>query len=348
MHIAFDIIHPAHVHFFAPTIKDFISTGHTVRVFSRHKELVCELLDDYGIHHQTLSTARTGVAGLLFEMIVHQGGILKNIIWDKPDVITALGGPLCTHISRFRRCPVAIFTDTHIAKIQNAITLPFASKIFIPDCYPGPFYYMDKKFITYPGYHELAYLHPNRFKPDKNIKQKLGVPENGSFSILRFTAWESSHDFTVEGLSIDQKRQIVKSLLSRGKVFISSEKPLEGELAEYQYPLPGSTMHHALASASMVVGESATMVSEAVVLGTPGIFISPIPRCYTDEQDVKYKMARTFRSDQFTEILDTIKLWSTPESIISMDMQHKLLLTDKIDVTNFIKEVLTQMATNSL
>jgi len=29
-------------------------------------------------------------------------------------------------------------------------------------------------------------------------------------------------------------------------------------------------------------------------------------------------------------------------------MQNKLLLTDKIDVTNFIKEVLTQMATNSL
>ena len=81
-----------------------------------HKELVCELLDDYGIHHQTLSMARTGVAGLLFEMIVHQGRILRNIIWDKPDVIAALGGPLCTHISRLRCCPVAIFTDTHIAK----------------------------------------------------------------------------------------------------------------------------------------------------------------------------------------------------------------------------------------
>ena len=84
MHIAFDIIHPAHVHFFAPTIKDFISTGHTVRAFSRHKELVCELLDDYGIHHQTLSTARTGVAGLLFEMIVRNPKFISPI----PDTVS--------------------------------------------------------------------------------------------------------------------------------------------------------------------------------------------------------------------------------------------------------------------
>jgi len=344
MHIVFDIIHPAHVHFFAPTIKDFISRGHTVKVFSRYKELVCELLDDYGIRHQTLSKARTGVAGLLFEMIVHQGRILKNIIWDKPDVIATLGGPLCTHISRLRGCPVAIFTDTHIAKMQNAITLPFASKIFIPDCYPGPFYNMYKKFIKYPGYHELAYLHPSRFSPDEYIKQKLGVTENDSFSIVRFTAWESSHDFTVEGLSFNQKKQIVKTLLNRGRVFISSEKPLEDEFAQYQYPLPGSTMHHALASASMVVGESATMVSEAVVLGTPGIFISPIPRCYTDEQETKYNMARTFNTNQLIEILETIDLWSSDELKDSMDSRHKCMLKDKIDVTNYIIEVLTQMA----
>jgi len=347
MHIAFDIIHPAHVHFFAPTIKEFISRGHTVKVFSRHKELVCELLDDYGIQHKTLSKARIGVAGLFFEMIVHQGRIFKNILWEKPDVIAALGGPLCTHISRFRRCPVAIFTDTHIAKMQNAITLPFATKIFIPDCYPGPFYKMENKFIKYSGYHELAYLHPSRFTPDDQIKQKLGIADHDSFAIVRFTAWESSHDFAVKGLSMDQKKQIVDTLLSNGKVFISSEKPLEGDLAKYQYPLPGSTMHHALASASMVIGESATMVSEAVVLGTPGIFISPIPRCYTDEQESRYNMARTFKPHQFSEILETIKLWSTKESKSSMAISHKMLLKDKMDVTSYIIEELTKMAVNT-
>lgn len=342
MHIAFDIIHPAHVHFFAPAIKVLLSQGETIRVFSRHKELVCELLDDYQIRHTPISTARTGVGGLMFEMVVHQGRIFKNIFWDKPDVITALGGPLCTHLSRLRRCPVVIFTDTHIATMQNLITLPFATKIHVPDCYPGPFYRMDKKFIKYPGYHELAYLHPDRFTPDSKIKSKLGLSENDHFSIVRFTAWESSHDFSVEGLTSDQKLQIVKKLNEIGHVFISSEKPLSGELKKYQYPLSGSTMHHALAGSQMVVGESATMVSEAVVLGTPGIFISPIPRCYTDEQEQRYNLARTFAPNDFDSIINQIDQWSTNIARSEIQKSHSTLLGDKIDVTNYIISALRE------
>ena len=343
MLIAFDIIHPAHVHFFAPTIKELITRGDSTKVFSRHKELVCELLNDYGIVHKTLSTSRTGVGGLFFEMLVHQGRLLKEIIWNKPDVIAALGGPLCTHISKLRRCPVAIFTDTHIAKMQNLITLPFASRIFIPDCYPGPFYRMENKFEKYPGYHELAYLHPKRFTPDIMIRKRLGVQEDESFSIVRFTAWKSSHDFSADGLNQSQKKEIVNKLLNYGKVFISSESPLDNDLLQYQYPLPGSTMHDALAFASMVVGESATMVSEAVVLGTPGIFISPIPRCYTDEQESKYDLARTIIPDQFDDILTKIDQWNEPEETKNFSLKHKQLLEDKIDVTDYIINVLTSM-----
>lgn len=341
---AFDIIHPAHVHFFANTIRKLIDRGISVKIFSRKKELVCELLDYYGFEHKTLSSSTSGITGLFFEMILHQGRLLKEIIHEKPSVIATLGGPLCTHVSRLRKCPVAIFTDTHIAKMQNLITLPFSSRIFVPDCYPGPFYHMDKKFEKYPGYHELAYLHPNRFSPDPTIKEKLGVSEDESYSIVRFTAWQSSHDFSVHGLKLPKKQEIVNKLLNHGKVFISSESPLDDDLVQYQYPLPISTMHDALTFASIIVGESATMVSEAVVLGTPGIFISPIPRCYTDEQESKYDMARTIIPDQFDDILNTIEQWNDPEEIKNFRIKHKQLLEDKIDVTQFILDSLTSMA----
>ncbi len=59
-------------------------------------------------------------------------------------------------------------------------------------------------------------------------------------------------------------------------------------------------------------------------------------------------MARTFRSDQFNEILETIELWSTPGSNASMNTMHETLLNDKMDVSNYITEVLTQMATKKL
>lgn len=341
---AFDIIHPAHVHFFSNAIKKLLNRGDNVKVFSRKKELVCELLDEYGIKHDVLSRVMTGVTGLLYEMVIHQGRLLKRLIKEKPDVIVALGGPLCTHVARLRQCPVAIFTDTHIAFMQNLITLPFATRIFIPDCYPGPFYGFRRKFIKYAGYHELAYLHPKYFKPDPRIRDRLKLKQNERYSIVRFTAWKSSHDLTTSGLNKTQKRLLIQELLKFGRVFISSEDELSDDLQKYKFPLPGSSMHNALAYASLVVGESATMVSEAVVLGTGGIYISPVHRCYTDDQETNYKLARTINPNKFDEILIAINDSYKGKAFQNITDNHHKLIESKIDVTEFIISSITAMA----
>jgi predicted glycosyltransferase len=341
---AFDIIHPAHVHFFANTIRKLVDRGDSVKIFSRKKELVCELLDYYGFEHKILSSAMSGIAGLFLEMILHQGRLLKEIIHEKPSVIAALGGPLCTHVSRLRKCPVAIFTDTHIAFMQNLLTFPFADRIFVPQCYPGPFYGFEQKFTKYPGYHELAYSHPNYFTPNIQIKEKLGLQPDEAFFVVRFTAWKSSHDFATSGLNPDQKQLIIHELLKYGKVFISSENPLTGNLEKYIYPLPGYTMHDALAFASMVVGESATMVSEAAVLGTPGIFISPVSRCYTDDQEVNYNLVKTINPNRVDDIISVIRNWHNGREFQNIAENHRKLIESNIDVTDFILSSLTAMA----
>lgn len=43
-------------------------------------------------------------------------------------------------------------------------------------------------------------------------------------------------------------------------------------------------MHDVQAAAALFVGESATMASESVVLGTPSIYIDEVGRGYTDEE----------------------------------------------------------------
>ena len=43
-------------------------------------------------------------------------------------------------------------------------------------------------------------------------------------------------------------------------------------------------MHHVQAAAALFVGESATMASESVCLGTPAIYIDQVGRGYTDEE----------------------------------------------------------------
>jgi hypothetical protein len=68
------------------------------------------------------------------------------------------------------------------------------------------------------------------------------------------------------------------------KVFISSESELPTDLEPFRIQIPIERMHDVQAAASLFVGESATMASESVVLGTPAIYIDEVGRGYTDEE----------------------------------------------------------------
>ena len=87
--------------------------------------------------------------------------------------------------------------------------------------------------VLYPGYHELAYLHPNRFTPNPEILDKYKIGEEPLF-FLRFVAWESIHDVGESGLSLSLKREVLRRLSERGQVVISSEAPLPEEFEAYR------------------------------------------------------------------------------------------------------------------
>ena len=56
---------------------------------------------------------------------------------------------------------------------------------------------------SYAGYHELAYLHPNRFRPDPAALDAFGVSPDEPYSIVRFVSWQAVHDRRERGLSAD-------------------------------------------------------------------------------------------------------------------------------------------------
>ena len=58
-------------------------------------------------------------------------------------------------------------------------------------------------------YHELAYLHPNRFTPDPGILDLLGVKESQRYVIIRFVGWGASHDKGHAGITPEMKRRAV-------------------------------------------------------------------------------------------------------------------------------------------
>lgn len=214
--------------------------------------------------------------------------------------------------------------------------LPFTKHVLIAD-YDHPL--KTNKLIKYSGYHELAYLHPKRFSPDKSILKELGVEEGEKYVIIRFVSWNASHDMGHRGISYDNKIKAVTEFKKYAKVFISSESHLPGTLEKYRIKIQPERMHDALAFAVFIFGESATMVSEAVSLGVPGIYLDNSGRFYTFEQEEIYGLCYTYTEsldDQMKAIEKGVELLSTPNLKERWQVKRQKMLADKIDVTSFL------------
>jgi predicted glycosyltransferase len=235
------------------------------------------------------------------------------------------------------RVRTAIFYDTEIAKVTNWFSYPMADYVCTPDCYQKR---VRGNHIRYPGYHELAYLHPNRFTADLNIVRSAGVDPTLRYFIVRFVSYAASHDLGTSGLTTPRKVDLVKLLAQYGRVLISSESQLPPELEAYRLAIPASQIHHFLAFASLLVGESATMASECAVLGVPSFYISPAGRGYTDEQERRYGLVfnftgKLFYGDWLVKIREFLE---EPRMVTRARQGHTRLLADKIDTTNWMIE----------
>src|SRR6185295_14985296 len=164
-----------------------------------------------------------------------------------------------------------------------------ADYVCTPECYQGS---VRGHHIRYPGYHELAYLHPNRFTPDPEVVRRAGIDPTARYAIVRFVAYKASHDIGTSGLTDQQKIRFVRALAEHGTVYVSSESPLPAELEPNRLSAPVSDIHHIIAHARLLAGESATMASEAAVLGVPAVYISPFGRGYTDDEEARYGLVR--------------------------------------------------------
>jgi len=174
-----------------------------------------------------------------------------------------------------------VFYDTGEAKLQNAITYPFATRVVVPECYDA--WVPQRKTCRYRGCHELAYLAPTVFRPQEGKARAAGWEPEHKTIILRLVSWSANHDLGLKGMDSGKTAQIVEQLMASGlaKVIISSEVELPASLERYRFKAPADYMHHLMAFADLYIGESATMASESAVLGTKALLVGPASRCYT-------------------------------------------------------------------
>ena len=330
MRIIVQTTHPAHVHFFRHFIREMRERGHEILVFATSKDITIDLLENYGIEYEMPYTSPK------FNFYVNGQLKLDYALYKvtrrfRPDVITSVGGTSAAHVSTVTDARSVVFYDTEHATLQNAITYPFSDIILTPDCYQGE---IGPNQIRYPGYQELAYLHPDRFEPDPAILDEIDADEDDRLVIMRLVAWDAAHDIGDGGFS-DIHGAVQRLENAGGRVLITSEAPLPDELERCRISVAPERIHHLMYYSDLFIGESATMATESAVLGTPAVFVSSSRRGYTDELEHRYGLVFNFSEDN-----RQLEALERAESILrSYDQEtwkrrRETMLADKVDTTN--------------
>jgi uncharacterized protein len=345
MKILVDIGHPAHVHFFKNAVWQLEARGHKVQITTRNKEITLDLLNAYQLNYCKVGDNKKGLANKATNMIKIDSEVYKIAKKFNPDILTGIHSPYIAQIGKLLNRPSLVFTDTEHAKLANVLTFPFASAIITPSSFKGD---LGPKHIRYSGFHELAYLHPNYFRPNPAVLEEMALSEDDNIFLVRFASFNASHDTKSENFKKEYISSLIEKLDEKGKIIISSEKKLDTNLEKYQYNLSPSKYHDVLFYAKMYIGESSTSAEEAAVLGTPAfnferILINGTACSFGDicglltELENKYEMVYCFH-DEVKLLRKLDELLDRGIENVKQDWKEKnqRLLKDKIDVTQFI------------
>lgn len=335
MNILMDIAHPAHVHLLRHTYDELIKKGHHVLVTVKHIPSAIQLLDLFGIPYILLGKKKDSLLGKLFFQLSYNIKLLLLIYKHKVQ-IGFCSSLTVAQVSKFSNMKSIILDDDDddVEPLFVKYAHPFSDVILTPNCVTRK----SKFAIFYYGYHELAYLHPDYFVPDESVLLDLGLLPSEKYFILRFNAFKAHHDLNETGLSIENKRKLVEMLKLYGKVFITTEYDLEDEFKEFRIKVSADKIHSLLYYATLFIGDSQTMSSEAAVLGTPSIRCNSFAgRCSTlNEEEDKYGLLNSYLPGQSSEMLEKIdELLNTPNLKENYKLKRSKLLLDKINVTDF-------------
>lgn len=335
MNVLIDIGHPAHVHLFSNFAREMQAKGNNIFFTCREKEFEVFLLKKYGFEYKSFGKKYKTAIGKVFGIIEFD---LKEFFVGlkfKPDIIMSHGSIYAAHASFLLGKPHISMEDTFNFE-QIRLYKPFTKHILTGN-YPHPL--ITPKIISYSGYHELAYLHPGRFTPDKSVVKDLGLSDGQKYVIMRFVSWIASHDIGHKGISLDNKIRAIREFELYAKVFISSESALPKELEKYRIPISAERIHDAIAFAWLLYGESSTMAEEAAMLGTPAVYLYTGSTHYTTHLEKDYGLLFNYSEsdeDQLLSINKGVELLSNTNTKKVWLERRDQMLKEKINVTDFL------------
>ncbi len=337
MNILIDIGHPGHVHLFKNLIVELNAKSHSTIVTVRKIPSAISLLNLYKIPFYQLGKKYDSIKGKFINQLKYNYSLWRIVKENNIDL--AIGSSITiAHVSKMSKMKSIVMDDDddEVQPLMTKFGHPFADVVLSPDTLKNK--RRKKDTIYYAGFHELAYLHPKRFIPDKRVLEEAELTPGEKYFIVRFNSFKAHHDIGVQGITLENKRKLIKLLSRFGRIFITTERETESEFEKFKISIPPHKIHSFLAFSTMLVGDSQTMTSEAAVLGIPSIrsnsFVGRIS--YLEEEEHKYGLTFGFKPNEsdkmFNKIEELLK-----NSNLSDEFQEKrgIMLNDKIDVTSF-------------
>ena len=358
MRIALFLGHPAHFHMLKHAAAGLKAHGHEVFFVIKKKDILENLCQDAGFEYFKIREGRGGSKlGLIKSVLGMEWHMLQFIRRNKIDIL--VGSTLSFAAAKLARIPVIAMgeDDADVVPKYAKMVYPFASCVLTPDCCDNGRW--NNKSSKYPGYHELAYLHPNHFTPDPKIVEAYGIDTSKPYFVMRFASLNAHHDSGIKGINTEIAERLVKILEPFGTIYITSERPLEPQFEQYRIKINPLDMHHVMAFASLYIGDSQTMAAEAGVLGVPFVrfndFVGRIGylRELEDVYELGYGIHATplaanssiRRNDGSVQPSGVEELYKRVEQLVSMpsderraifQSRRQKMLSEKIDCAKFL------------
>jgi predicted glycosyltransferase len=333
LRILIEAHHPSDIHFFKHAIRTWIAGGDDVLLLGRDRDVMKALLAAYSfIPHRILTSERSDNRFPLSEMLERQLGVARAIRSFEPNVVLSLMGSYAQS-SFFFRVPNFVFTDSEHQSFNHRISHPFATRIYTPECFEKD---LGKKQRRYPGYHELAFLHPNRFTPDPAVLLEIGV-EPREYVVVRTSAWNTLHDIGKHGLG-PRLEESVRELSRRARVLLVPEGGhLPPSLEPLRLRAPPHRYHDVLAFARLVLSEGASTASEAACLGVPTVYLNPSQLGYLRDQERGYRLVFN-TTDPEVAMSRALAILDAPFEAERLEAARASLIDDHVDVTSYLVE----------
>lgn len=340
MTILFQLGHPAHYHLFKNAITQLKEDGNQVYVLIKKKDILEDLLQASQLPYRNIlpEGRKSSKIGILWGMFVRLWRVYWFTLFHHVDILAG-STPEVAQVGWLLRRKSLVFAEDDAAIVPEFVKLvaPFVNTYLSPiTCNNGR---LESKTIHYSGFHKLAYLHPNRFAPDKSVVAKYFDPENPYF-LLRFAKLKAYHDLSAhaQGINTEIAQHLIDILLPHGDVYITSERELEPQFEKYRLRINPLDIHHVMAFASLYIGDSQSMAVEAAMLGTPSIRFNDFAGKIgvLEELEHKYQLTVGIPACQPQQLYDRVEEVLTMINLHDLFQQRRQqMLADKIDVTAF-------------